>query len=256
METDFSIISLNENYEPQQTDQSNSPMKRKNHHDGRLTYEPKIFQNSEFLEFSGNNQDYTKIAYRERNQNIKKARVHYGVSKFALSTKFFLQNKIRDGVSGAERRLNGAEANSRWHDLFGTLNIKLQTSIFCFIYNGTGTKAYYGEAYISDSLFGFFTINENSQIPKGLRLCLPLIDIQGITKAAKTSPNTPTKKRKPLRPYIIPITDVTLKPSVIQLWTTTKEVHQFYGFGPYFDKIYDLLVSNWAQAIHHQEQNF
>jgi len=200
------------------------------------------------LEFSSCHQDSTKISYRERNHNQKIERVPNGVSKLALSAKYYLHNKIKDGVSVAERRFDGVEANSRWHDLFGALNIKLQTSISCFIYNGTSVKAYQGEAYISDSLFGFFTFNENIHNPKGLRLCLPFVDIQGITKAAKTSTNSPTKKRTPLRPCIIPLTDVTLKPCVIQLWTTTKEVHQFYGFGNFFDKIYDLLISNWTHS--------
>jgi len=246
------LISLNETNEKETEKSKNSLVPKKNFHDGKLPYEPKIFHANEFLEFSCN-QDVTKYSYRERNQNLKKERVPNSVSKLALSAKYFLHKKIKESVSGAERRLDGVEANSRWHDLFGALNIKLQTSISCFIYNGTGIKAYHGEAYISDSLFGFFTTNENPHNPKGLRLCLPLVDIQGISKAAKKSSNSPTKKRKPLRPCIVPLTDVTLKPSVIQLWTTTKELHQFYGFGTFFDKIYDLLVNNWIQA-NNQEQ--
>jgi hypothetical protein len=247
---DLLIIPLNNETQQQTEKQSSNSLllpNRNSFYDGKLKYEPKFFSHSDFLEFSCCNQDFTKIAYRERNQNLKIESVPNEVSKLALLAKYYLHNKIKDSMSGAERRLDAVEANSRWEDLFGELNIKLQTAISCFIYNGTGKKAYHGEAYISDSLFGFFTINDNQHNPKGLRLCLPFVDIEGITKAAKTS-HSPPKKRKPLQTCIVPLADVTLKPCVIQLWTTTKEVHQFYGFGTFFDKIYDQLINNWAQA--------
>jgi len=101
---------------------------------------------------------------------------------------------------------------------------------------------YHGEAFISSTLFGYFCLTDTKDGPKGIRLCIPYEDILAITKAALIYPEK--KKKEYQKPQIIPL-NVGVKPAVIQLWTNLGEVHQFYGFGPFYDQIYNTLFTTW-----------
>jgi len=93
-------------------------------------------------------------------------------------------------------------------------------------------------------------MSEKDGKPKGLRIRIPYTDIHAITKAAKSYLDMCDKKKKSLqKPQIIPVinNDVCVKPSVIQIWTSSGEVHQLYGFGPFYDQIYTTLHATWKE---------
>jgi len=215
--------------------------KQLHHHEGKLQYVPKTYSIDDLCHFSVN-QEHTKHSYKSWKRKAKDSTHPRGISKWAL-TKSMINESLSYGMNGAERLLESVETDERWKDLFGALNHKLLKSIFCILFNETSTKMYHGEAFISDHLFGFFSYDQKRQ--RGLRICIAYADIQNITKAAKNYPGEVVKKRSLQKPHILPLVDISTKPSVIQIWSNAIELHQLYGFGPFFDEIYHLLYTSW-----------
>jgi len=79
-----------------------------------------------------------------------------------------------------------------------------------------------------------------------------------ITKAGRKYHHDHINGKKPAKcitnfsPTVIPLNGCRVKPSVLQIWTSDKKVHQFIGFAGHFDMIFDKLSQNW-KSIHIHE---
>jgi len=237
---ELSTVSLSgSEYEEDKDFKEKTMRKTKCYNNGRLPYLPKTYPDPYDLQKFNVYQEHTRHAYRCFQRKEKKEK-NSQRTLWLVSAKTKLHHKIAYGVNGAERLIDGVESKERWRDLFGNLHNKLHKAIFCFLYNESSIKMYHGEAFISSTLVGFFCLSEQKDGCKGLRLCIPYEDIHAITKAGIIYPD-----KKKTKPQIIPLNNAVVKPSVIQLWTTLGEVHQLYGFGPFYDQIYNSLFTTW-----------
>jgi len=213
----------------------------RHHHDGSLYYSPKIYANLEINLFNGF-QDNTVGSVRVRKlkqKNDKSSSVVKGLCQFGSKMK----SNLSLGVIGAEKLLVGVDSIERWKAYFGSLNYKYITSISCYLFIESSNSKVYGEAFFANGLFGFFGVDTITKEYQQLRVFIPYVDVVSITKAQKTT--MVEKPRNIKRTHILPLSNAISKPSVIQLWTTALQVHQFFGFGPFFDDIFKLLISSW-----------
>jgi len=238
---EYSAISLSGSENPDYVEAKRLRMVKKKvvHHDGKLAYTARIYSNLELYGFDAF-QENTKEAVKELKMKQKHGN-NSKVMKLINSTGSKIKSNLAVGVSGADRLLASVESAERWKDFFGSLNYKLITSIHCILINDASGSVYYGEAFIANGLFGYYSIDFTQKQPRGLRLFIPYTDIVSITKASKSTTQTPQKK--PKQPVIVPLTSKTTKPSVIQIWTVAQEVHQFYGFGPFYDDTFRVLMA-------------
>jgi len=213
--------------------------RRKQHHDGRITYSAKIYSNSD-LQLYNLFQSNTKETAREN--KIKSKKDNKALVLKSISNKIVANFSV--GLAETEKMLGGIDAGHRWKDYFGSLTYKFLTSIHCFVVNESLNTALYGEAFFASGMFGFYAVDYIQKPPKCLRICIPYVDVVAVTKAAKIDALN-SSFSKPKRPSVAPLSSLSSKPSVIQIWTSAREVHQFYGFGPSFDDTFTLLVTSW-----------
>jgi len=209
---------------------------RKSHFEGKMEFKPKGYNTIGELQGFNINQDHSRKGYRKlmKMDSEKKAKAHF---KWAVSFKHRVHNTVNDIVNEAERKMENIESAARFQDLFGIMNYKLKMSGYCLLHR-EDDKPLYGEMFITNSFVGFYAWNGKTS----LRICIPFIEIQMVTKAAIMR-NKKTKQR-----VIVPLAAYFMKPSVIQLWTSGKEVYQFHSFGSHFDDIYNLCLTKFKES--------
>jgi len=196
-------------------------------------YCPASFTDQELATFN-NYQHITKKHYEEQTLSELQS-----VSKMFRSAKYHLEHSL-------EGRLETKDAcDSRFYSTFNSLNdCCLNKAYKCSLLNPILDTAWEGECYLCNEFF-CFAINppemENYFIAP-LKISIPYVEIIAITKAGRKYHHDHINGKKPEKESssigIISLNECKVKPSVLQIWTKEKKVHQFFGFGGQFDQVF------------------
>jgi len=209
---------------------------RKSHFEGKMEFKPRTYNTIGELQGFNVNQDHSRQSYRKlmKLDSEKKAK---RALKWAVVLKHRVHNTVNDIVDEAERKVENIESDARFQDLFGIMNYKMKMSGYCLLHREDG-KPLYGEMFITNSFIGFYAWNGKTS----LRICLPFLEVQMVTKASVM------RKKKTKQIVIMPLITYHMKPSVIQFWTSSKEVYQFYSFGSHFDDIFNFCSTKFKES--------
>jgi len=141
----------------------------------------------------------------------------------------------------------------RFYTSFPQIDQRISKPYKCFIINPMNNILWEGESYVCSEAFCVAINSPTFGEGALLSISIPFTDIIGITKAGKKYHHDHINKKKDCkqnggshnRLKVISLKGAGIKPTVIQIWTRNKEVHQFCGFGLRFDGVYSQICDNW-----------
>jgi hypothetical protein len=147
-------------------------------------------------------------------------------------------NSIGSAVDNAARKLEDkftSDSKLRWASF--EIQEPLLGEYRCKALNvNHGLRGY---CFISTNYFCFSShLNDSNQ---NIRVVIPLKAIVGIQQVKKIS------KKKEL-PRFRPVSEISLTPDTIQVFTNENIVHHFYCFQPNYEQAWNILNHSWRAA--------
>jgi len=160
--------------------------------------------------------------------------------------------QIEHGLESLDNSLETKDAcETRFQSTFHTLkDYCIEKPTKCCLLNPSRENYWEGECYICHDFFCFAINNpELDCFAAPLKISIPYADIMAITKAGRKYHHDHINGKRPGKQYspftVIPLSGCRVKPSVIQIWTSEKQVHQFFGFAGHYDMVFTHVYDNW-----------
>jgi hypothetical protein len=209
----------------------------------KTKYSPVAYTDQEFSTFNVY-QDITKKNYEEHSLS----ELQSSVSKMLRCAKYHIEHKLESLDSSLETK---EACESRFKSCFYSLNdCCLNRPYKCLLFNPIIGTSWEGECFLCNEYYCFAInhISEADAYYAPLKISIPYLDITAITKAGRKYHHDRVNGKKPgsiSECTIIPLNECLVKPSVLQIWTSDKKVHQFFGFGGHFDQVYTSARECW-----------
>jgi len=169
-------------------------------------------------------------------------------SKMLRSCKY----QIEHGLESLDSSMETKDAcETRFKSAFQSLkDYCTEKPTKCKLLNPSRDMAWEGECFICHEFFCFAINNpELDCFATPLKISIPYVDIIAITKSGRKYHHDHVHGKRPGKKFspftVIPLSGSRVKPSVIQIWTSEKKVHQFFGFAGHYDNIFDHVYENW-----------
>jgi len=231
-------------------------------------YTPFSCSQTELERFRKSDQDFTKKEYEKLYQCVRNShggRFHKVAGRAGHNIHSVMEKTIKD----IERLIENPSDNPALKLIFGIswerflanlTSLKGQEILKaseCRIFNPLQDRSdYRGTCFITLSHFCYsyvhFTISGHSNF---VLVRIPFVEMTAITKAGKKHHHDHVHGRfgpKSKHHEVTPLQDKMIKPGVIQIWSDQEQLHQFYGFGPDFDDIYNTLHGYWVVETNHK----